>query len=151
MLLFLYFPLTLHIYICAHVSIICKVQFSHSAVSNCAIPWVAACQASLSITNSRSLVKLLSIELVMPSNYFILYHPLLLLPSIIPSIRVFSNESVLHIGWSQYWSFSFSTSPSNEYSRLISLGLTGWISLQSKGIPRVFSSTTIEKHQFFSA
>ena len=86
------------------------------------------------------------IQSVMPSSHLILCHPLLLLPSIIPSIRVFSNESVLHIGWSQYWSFSFSTSPSNEYSRLISLGLTGWISLQSKGIPRVFSSTTVQKH-----
>ena len=110
--------------------------------------WTAARQDSLSITTSWSLFKLMSIELVMPSNHFILCPPLLLLPSIIPSIRVFSNESVLHIGWSQYWSFSFSTSPSNEYSRLISLGLTGWISLQSKGLSRVFSNTTVQKHQF---
>ena len=81
-------------------------------------PWTAAHQASLSITNSRSLLKLMSIELVMPSNHLILCHPLLLLPLIFPSTRVFPNESVLHIRWSKYWSFSFS--PSNEYSGLIS-------------------------------
>ena len=84
------------------------------------IPWTAACQASLSITNSQSLLKLMSIELVMPFNYLILFHPLLLPPSIFPSIRVFSNESVLCIRWLKYWSFSFSISPSNEYSGLIS-------------------------------
>ena len=83
-------------------------------------PWVAARQASLSITNSQSLPKLMSIESVMPSNHLILYHPLLLLPSIFPSIRVFSNESALRIWWPKYWSFSFSISPSNEYSGLIS-------------------------------
>ena len=83
-------------------------------------PWTAACQASLSITNSRSLLKLISIELVMPSNHFILCHPLLLMPSIFPSIRDFSNESVLCIRWPKYWSFSFSISLSNEYSGLIS-------------------------------
>ena len=77
-------------------------------------PWIAAHQASLSITNSRSLLKLMSIESVMPSNHLILHHPLLLLPSIFPSIRVFSNESVLHIRWPKYWSFSFSISPSDE-------------------------------------
>ena len=80
-------------------------------------PWTATCQASLSITNSWSLLKLMSIELVMPSNHLILCRPLLL-PSIFPSIRVFSNESVLHIRWQKYWSFSFSISPSNEYSGL---------------------------------
>ena len=85
-----------------------------------ATPWTAAYQASLSITNSRSLLKLMSIELVMPSNHLILCRPLLLLPSIFPSIRVFSNESVLHIRWPKYWSFSFSISPSNEYSGRIS-------------------------------
>ena len=83
-------------------------------------PWTAAHQDSLSITNSRSLLKLMSIELVMPSNQLIFCHPLLLLPSIFPSIRVFSNESVLHIRWPKYWSFSFSISPSNEYPGLIS-------------------------------
>ena len=82
-------------------------------------PWTAACQASLSITNSRSLLKLMSIESVMPSNHLILCCPLLLLPSVIPTIRVFSNESTLHIRWPKYWSFSFNISPSNEYSGLI--------------------------------
>ena len=83
-------------------------------------PWTAACQASLSITNSRGLPKLMSIESVMPSNHLIFCHPLLLLPSIFPSIRVFSNESALCIRWPKYWNFSFSISPSNAYSRLIS-------------------------------
>ena len=82
--------------------------------------WTAARQASLSFTNSRSLLKLMSIEPVMPSNHFILCHPLFLLPSICSSIRVFANESVLHIRWPKYWSFNFSLSPSNEYSGLIS-------------------------------
>ena len=91
-------------------------------------PWTAACQASLSITNSRSLVKLMSIESVMPSNHLILCHPLLLPPSLFPSIRVFSNESVLHIRWPKYWSFSFNISPSNEYSGLISLRMD-WLDL----------------------
>ena len=112
-------------------------------------PWTAACQASLSINNYRSLLKLMSIELGMPSNHFFLCRLLLLLPSIFPSIRVFSNESVLRIRWPKYWSFSFRTSPSNEYSGLISSGLTGWISLQSKGLSRVCSNTTVQKHQFF--
>ena len=84
------------------------------------IPWTAARQASLSITNSQSILKLMSIESVMPTNHLIPCHPLLLLPSIFLSFRVFSNDSVLCIGWPKYWSFSFSTSPSNEYSVLIS-------------------------------
>ena len=96
------------------------------------IPWTAAHQASLSITNSWSLLKLMSIKLVMPSNHLILCHPLLhhplLLPSIFPSIRVFSSESVLHIRWPKYWSFSFSMSPSNEYSGLISVRMD-WLDL----------------------
>ena len=112
-------------------------------------PWTAALQASLSITNSRSLLKLMSIESVMPSNHLILCRPLLLLPSIFSSIRVFSNESVLCIRWPKYQSFSFSISPSHEYSGLIFFGWTGWISLQSKGLSRVFSNTTVQKHQFF--
>ena len=112
-------------------------------------PWTAAHQASLSITNSWSLLKLMSIESVMPSNYLILSRSLLLPPSIFPSIRVFSNESALCIRWPKYWSFCFSISPSNEYSGLISLGWTGWISLQSKGLSRVFSNTTVQKHQLF--
>ena len=91
-------------------------------------PWTAAHQASLSITSSRSLLKLMSIESVMPSNHLILCHPLPLLPSIFPSIRVFSNESVVHIRWPKYWSFSFSISPSNEYSGLISFRID-WLDL----------------------
>ena len=91
-------------------------------------PWTAACQAFLSITNSWSLLKLMSTESVMPSNHLILCHPLLLLPSIFPSIRVFSTESVLHIRWPKYWSFSFSISPSNEYSGLISFRMD-WLDL----------------------
>ena len=90
-----------------------------SCIQLFATPWTAACQASLAITNSWSLVKLMSIESVMLSNHLILCHPLLLLPSIFPSIRVFSNESVLRIRWPKNWSFSFSISPSNEYSGLI--------------------------------
>ena len=97
-----------------------SVQFSRSVMFDFATPWTAARQASLSITNSWSLLKLMSIELVMTPNHLILCHPLLLLPSIFPSIRVFSNESVLLIKWPKYWSFSFSISPSNEYSGLIS-------------------------------
>ena len=93
-----------------------------------ATPWTAACQASLSITNAQSLLKLMSIESVMPSNHLILCCPLLLLPSVFPSIRVFSNESVLRIRWPKYWSFSFSISPSNEYSRLISFRID-WLDL----------------------
>ena len=91
-------------------------------------PWTAACQASLSIANSWSLLKLMSIELVMPSNHLILCGPLLLLPSIFPSIRVFSKESALHIRWPKYWSFSFSISPSNGYSGLISFRMD-WLDL----------------------
>ena len=94
-------------------------QFSRSVVSNSATPWTAACQASLSITNSQSLLKLMSIESVMPSNHLILCRPLLLLSSIFPSMRVFFNEAVLCIRWPKYWSFSFSISPSKEYSGLI--------------------------------
>ena len=101
-----------------------KVQFSSihslSHVWLFATPWTSACQASLSITSSQSLCKLMSIESVMPSNHLILCHPLLLLPSIFPSIRVFTNESALHIRWPKYWSFSFNISPSNEHSGLIS-------------------------------
>ena len=111
-------------------------------------PWTAAHQASLSITNSRSLLKLMSIESVMPFNHLILYCPFLLLPSIFPAIRVFSNKSVLGIRWPKYWSFSFNISSSNEYSELISFRMD-WISLQSKGLSRVFSNTTVQKHQFF--
>ena len=98
-----------------------------------------------------SLLKFTSIESVMPSNHLTLCHSLLLSSSIFPSIRVFSNESVLHIRWPKNWSFSFSISPSNEYSDSFPLGWTGWISLQSKGLSRVFTNTTTQKHWFFSA
>ena len=95
-----------------------------------------------------SLLKVMSIQLVVPSNHLILCHPLLLLPSIFPSIRVFSNELALRIGWPKYWNFSISSS--SEYSGLI-LGWTGLISLQSKRLSRVFSNTTVRRHQFFGA
>ena len=114
-----------------------------------ATPWTAAQQVSLSFTISRSLLELMSIELVMPSNHLILCRPLLLLHSIFPSIRVFSNESTLHIRRSKYWSFSFTISPSKNIQDLFPLRLTSWISLQSKGLSRVFSNTTVQKHQFF--
>ena len=103
-------------------------------------PWTTACQASLSITNSQSLFKLMSIELVMLSNHLILCHPLIRLPSIFPTIRVFSNESAVCIRWPKYWSFGFNISPSNEHLGLISF----------KGLSRVFFNTTVQKHQFFS-
>ena len=96
------------------------VQFSCSVMFDSAMPWATALQASLSITNSQKLLKLMSIESVLPSNHLILCCPLLLLPSIFPSIRVFSNESFLHIRWPKYQSFSFNISPSNKYSGLIS-------------------------------
>ena len=111
----------LNILIISSVQSLCRVQLF-------ATPWPAAHQASLSITNSWNLLKLMSIELVMPSNHLILCRPLFLLPSIFPSIRVFPNESVLHRRWPKYWSFSFSISPSNEYSGLISFRMD-WLDL----------------------
>ena len=115
-------------------------------------PWTASCQASLSITNSQKLLRLTSIKSVMPSNHLILCHPLLFLPSIFPSIRVFFNESVLRIRWPNYWSFSFRISPSSEYSGLISFRMD-WFDLlavqESKGLSRVFSNITVQKHQLF--
>ena len=132
-----------------------SVQFSSvqslSHVLLFATPWIAAGQASGSITNSRSSPKLMCIESVMPSSHLTLCRPLLLLPPIPPSIRVFSNESTLCMRWPKYWSFSLSIRPSNEYQDWSPLGWIGWISLQSKGLSRVFSSTTVQKHQFFSA
>ena len=106
-----------------------SVQFCCSVVSDSAAPWTTAGQTSLSITNSQALLKLMSIESVMPFNHLILCHSLLLLPSIFPSIRVFSSESVLRIRWPKYWSFSFCISPSNEYSELISFR-TDWFDLR---------------------
>ena len=114
----------IYIYSATYKSLYIYIQFSSvqllSRVQLFATPWTAARQASLSIANSRSLLKLMSIESVMPSNHLILCHPLFLLPSIFPSIRVFSKNLVLCIWWPQYWGFSFSISPSNEYSGLIS-------------------------------
>ena len=104
------------------------VQFSRSVVSNSVTPWTAAHQASLFITNSQSLPKFMSIESVIPSNHLILCHPLLLLPSIFPSIRVFSDESVLHIRWPKYWSFSFNINPFSEHPGLISFRMD-WFDL----------------------
>ena len=114
-------------------------------------PGTTAHEASLSITNSKSLLKLMSVELVMPSNHLILCPPLLLLPSISPSIRVFSNESALCIRWPEYWSFSFNISPSNEHPGLISFRMDWLDLLASKGLSRVFSNTTVQKHRFFGA
>ena len=129
-----------------------SVQFSSvqllSRVLLFATPWTAPCQASLSITNSWTLFKLMFIKSVMPSSYLILCYPLLLLPSIFPSIRIFANESVLHIRWPKYWvSASVSVFPMNIQD-WFPLGWTGLISLQSKGLSRIFSNTTVQKHQF---
>ena len=122
-----------------------------SHVRHFATPFTAAQQASLSITNSQTLLRLMFIKSVTPSNHLILCRPLLLPPSTFPSIRVFSNKSLLHIRWPKYWSFSFNISPSSEYSGLISFRMDWLISLQSKGLSRVFFNTTVQKHQFFGA
>ena len=130
-----------------------SVQFSRSVLYDSLRPHDLqhTRQASLSITNSRSLLKLISIESVMPSNHFILCHPLLFLPSILPSIRVLSNESTLHIRW-QTIGVSASTSvPPMNTQDWSPLGWTGWISSQSRGLSRVFSNTTVQTHQFFGA
>ena len=124
---------------------------SLSRVGLFATPWIAARQASLSITNSRSSLRLTSIESVMPSSHLILWRPLLLLPPVPPSIRVFSNESTLHIRWPKYWRFSFSIRPSNEHPGLISFRMD-WLDLLAvQGTSIVFSNTTVPKHQFFGA
>ena len=123
---------------------ICRFQYIQLFTTS----WTAVCQASLSFTVSQSLFKLTSIESVMPFDRLTFCCPLLLLLSIFPSIRDFNNESALCLRWPKQ-SFSLSNSPSNYYSELISFGLTGWISLQSKGFSRAFSSTTIRKHHFF--
>ena len=114
-----------------------------------ATPWIAAHQASLSITNSWSSLRLTSIETVMPSSHLILCRPLLLLPPISPSIRVFSNESTLHMRWPKYWSFSFTSFLPKKSQGWSPSEWTGWISLQSKGLSRVFSNTTVQKNHFF--
>ena len=120
-----------------HTTSVVVVQLL-SCVQLLATPWTAACQASLSFTISWNLLKLMSIELVMPSNHLILCHPLLLLPSIFPSIRVFSNESALHIRWPKTWSFSFSISPSSEYWGLISFRIDWFDLLAVQGTLKSF-------------
>ena len=147
-LLFSWFPLLLFVWIIMGFSFSSVQLLSH--VRFFVTPWTTADQASLSITNSQRPPKPPSIESVMPSNHLILCHPLLLLPSVFPSIRVFSNESLLCInGQSFVISASTSVLPMNiqDWSPL---GWTGWISLQSKGLSRVFSNTTVQKHQFFN-
>ena len=137
-----------YLVICKHNAIVVVQSPSH--VRLFVTPWTAAYQAPLSTTISQSLLRFMFIELVMLSNHLILCHLLLLWPLIFPSIRVLHSESALRIRWPKYWSFSFSISSSNEYSGLISFRI-GLISLQSKGLSRVFSSATIQRHQFFSA
>ena len=135
-----------HVFISLVTLTISSVQ-SLSRVQLFVTPWTEVCQASLSITNSQSLLKLMSIESVMPSNYFILCHSLLLLPSIFPSIRVFSNESVLCVRWPKDWSFSFSISPSKWIFRsdFLQDELVG--SSCHPRDSRIFSNTTVQKHQ----
>ena len=124
---------------------------SLSRVCLFATPSITARQASLPITNSRSSLRLTSIESVMPSSHLILCRPLLLLPPIPPSIRILSNESTLRMRWPKYWSISFSISPSKEIPGLISFKMDWLDRLQSKGLSRVFSNTTVQRHQFFGA
>ena len=129
----------------------CSSVQSLSRVQLFVTPWTTARQASLSITNPQSPSKPMSIESVMPSNHLILCLPFFLLTSIFSSIKVFSNESALPIRWPKYWSFSFNISPSKEHPGTSLLGWAVWTSLQSKGLSRVFSNTTVQKHQFFCA
>ena len=121
-----------------------------SHVQHFATPWIAARQASLSITNSQSSLKLTSIESVMPSSHLILCRPLLLLSPIPPSIRIFSNESTLHMRWPKFGVSALASVLPKNTQDWSPWEWTGWISLQSKGLSRVFSSTTVQKHQFFS-
>ena len=139
---------------CFSVSLCLFNPLARSVTQSCLTlcnSWPTARQASLIITNSQSLLKLMSIESVMPSNHLILCHPLLLLPSIFPSIRVFSNESVLLTRWPKYWSFSFSISPSNEYSGLISFRMDWLYLLAIQGILKSLLQHHSSKHQFFGA
>ena len=114
-------------------------------------PWLAACQASLSVTNFWSMLESMYIESVMPSNHLIPCRALLSMRAIFPSIRVFSNETALHTRQQKYWSFSFSISPSNEHPGLICFRMDWLDLLQSKGLSRVFSNTTVQNHPFFGA
>ena len=126
------------------------LQFSHSVVSNSLRPHVLQHARFPCPSPSRGACSNSCPSVISP-NHLILCCPLVLPPSIFPSVRVFSNVSVLFIKWPKSWSFSFSISPSNEYSGLISFRIGGWISLQSKGLSRVFSNTTFQKHQFFGS
>ena len=135
-------------------SVLCYILNSAQLLSHVRLfttPWTAAHQASLSIINSRSLLTLMSTESVMPSNHPILCYPLLCLPSIFPSIRVFSNESALHIRWPKYWSSASASILLMNIQDWFPIGLTGLMSLQSRGLSRTFSNTTVQKHQFFGA
>ena len=136
---------------CTHVTSASSVQFSRSVIWLFVTPWTAAHQACLSITNSWSLLKLMSIEWVMPFNHLILCHPLLLLPSIFPNNRVFSNDSLVCIRWPKYWSFSFNTSPSNEYPGLISFRMDWLDLLLVQGTLKSLLQHHSSKHQFFGA
>ena len=138
-----YIHIDTHTYIFVLVQLLSRVQLFVT-------PKTAAHQASLSITNSQSLLQLMCIHSVMPSYHLMLCHPLLLSSSIFPSIRVISNAS-LHIRWPKFWSFSFSISPSKNIQDWFPLGWTYWISLWSKRLSRVFCNTTVQKHQFFGA
>ena len=146
----------LHIYRLSFHCLILNILFWFSSVQflSCVqlfvTPWTAACQASLSITNSCSLLKLMSIELVMPYNHLILCCSLLLPPSIFPSIIVFSNEPLLHIKWPKYWNFSFSISPSNEYSGLISFRMDRLDRLAVQGTLKSLLQHHTSKYPFFS-
>ena len=122
-----------------------SVQFSRSILSDSATPWITARQASLSITNPQNLLKLMSIESVMQYNHLMLCCPLLLLPSVFPSLRVFPSESVLHIRWPEYWSFNFSISPSNEYSGLISFWIDWFDLLAVQGTLKILNCLNNEK------
>ena len=128
-----------------------SIQFSRSVMSNSLQPRGLQHARLPCPSPTPGAYSLMSIASVMPSNHLILCRPLLFPPSVFSSIRVFSTESALCIRWPKYWSFSFSISPSNEYSGLISFMKTGWISLQSRGLSGVFSNTTVQKHQFFGA
>ena len=143
---------------CFHVLVIIDSAAMNTGISSVqslspvrlfATPWIAAHQAFLSITISRSSLRLTSIESMMPSSHLIFSHPLLLLPLLPPSIRIFSKESTLRMRWPKYWSFSFSIIPSKEIPGLISFRMDWLDLLQSKRLSRVFSNTTVQKHQFF--
>ena len=146
---FLVFPILLF----SSISLHCFLQFSSVAQSCLTLttPWTVACQAFQSITNSRSSLKLMSIESVMPSNHLILCHPLLLLPSIFSGIRVFSIESTLCMRWPKYWSFSFNISASNEYSSLTSFRMDWFDFLAVQGTLKSLQQHRSSKHQFFGA